>query len=50
LIPIELQESMYPFRVEEFHLRQDSGGAGKWRGGMGFRKTVFAARSRRVVG
>jgi N-methylhydantoinase B len=38
LIPIELQESMYPFRVEEFRLRQDSGGAGKWRGGMGFDK------------
>ncbi|MGH7874941.1 MAG: hydantoinase B/oxoprolinase family protein [Candidatus Binatia bacterium] len=38
LIPIELQESMYPFRVEGFRLRQDSGGAGKWRGGLGFEK------------
>ena len=38
LIPIELQESMYPFRVEEFCLRQDSGGPGKWRGGLGFDK------------
>jgi N-methylhydantoinase B len=38
LIPIELQESMYPFRVEEFRLRQDSSGAGKWRGGLGFEK------------
>ncbi len=38
LIPIELQESMYPFRVEEFRLRQDSAGAGKWRGGLGFDK------------
>ncbi len=38
LIPIELQESMYPYRVEEFRLRQDSGGAGKWRGGLGFDK------------
>lgn len=38
LIPIELQESMYPFRVEEFRLRQDSGGAGLWRGGLGFDK------------
>jgi N-methylhydantoinase B len=38
LIPIELQESMYPFRVEELRLRQDSGGAGKWRGGLGFDK------------
>jgi N-methylhydantoinase B len=38
LIPIELQESMYPYRVEEFRLRQDSGGPGKWRGGLGFDK------------
>jgi N-methylhydantoinase B len=38
LIPIELQESMYPFRVEEFCLRKDSGGPGKWRGGLGFDK------------
>ena len=38
LIPIELQESMYPFRVEEICLRQDSGGPGKWRGGLGFDK------------
>jgi N-methylhydantoinase B len=38
LIPIELQEAMYPLRVEEFRLRQDSGGPGKWRGGLGFDK------------
>jgi N-methylhydantoinase B len=38
IIPIELQESLFPFRIEEFTLRQDSAGAGKFRGGMGFRK------------
>src|SRR5918994_994820 len=38
LIPIELQESMYPYRIEEFFLRQDSGGPGMWRGGLGFEK------------
>jgi N-methylhydantoinase B len=38
LIPIELQESIYPFRVEEICLRQDSGGPGTWRGGLGFDK------------
>ena len=27
-----------PFRIEEFSLREDSGGAGKFRGGLGFRK------------
>jgi N-methylhydantoinase B len=38
IIPLELQESLMPFRIEEFSLREDSGGAGKFRGGMGFRK------------
>jgi N-methylhydantoinase B len=38
IIPIELQESMYPYRIVEFSLRPDSGGAGKFRGGLGFRK------------
>jgi N-methylhydantoinase B len=38
IIPVELQESMYPYRVVEFTLREDSGGAGKFRGGLGFRK------------
>jgi N-methylhydantoinase B len=38
LIPIELQESMYPYRVESFCLREDSGGPGMWRGGLGFEK------------
>jgi len=38
IIPLELQESMYPYLIEEFCLRQDSGGAGKWRGGLGFEK------------
>src|SRR5919106_2209253 len=38
LIPIELQESMYPYRVEELRLREDSGGPGMWRGGLGFEK------------
>ncbi len=38
MIPIELQESIYPYRIEEFSLREDSGGAGRFRGGLGFRK------------
>src|SRR5262245_16663483 len=38
IIPIELQESMYPYRILEFSLREDSAGAGKFRGGLGFRK------------
>jgi N-methylhydantoinase B len=38
-IPVELLESLYPFQVEEFALCRDSGGAGKFRGGLGYRKT-----------
>jgi N-methylhydantoinase B len=34
-IPIEVQEAMYPVRIEHFKLRTDSGGAGKYRGGLG---------------
>jgi N-methylhydantoinase B len=39
LIPMELQETILPFRIEECSLRADSGGPGKFRGGLGFRKT-----------
>jgi N-methylhydantoinase B len=39
IIPLELQEFWMPFRIEEFSLREDSGGAGQFRGGLGFRKT-----------
>ncbi|HEY4406946.1 MAG TPA: hydantoinase B/oxoprolinase family protein [Xanthobacteraceae bacterium] len=39
IIPLELQEATLPIRIEEFALRQDSAGAGTFRGGLGFRKT-----------
>jgi N-methylhydantoinase B len=39
IIPLELQEAVLPFRIEEFSLREDSGGAGRFRGGLGFRKS-----------
>ncbi|MDF2116330.1 hydantoinase B/oxoprolinase family protein [Roseiarcaceae bacterium H3SJ34-1] len=39
VVPIELQEALYPFMVEEFALRQDSGGAGEYRGGLGLLKS-----------
>ena len=44
LIPMELQESILPFRINELTLRADSAGPGKFRGGLGFRKkyTVLA--------
>ena len=34
--PIEIIESEFPTRVERFEMIQDSGGAGEWRGGLGF--------------
>ena len=38
LIPMELQETLLPFRVISLALHEDSGGPGKFRGGLGFRK------------
>ena len=37
-VPVELQEAMYPYRIEWVRLRQGSGGAGKHRGGLGIEK------------
>jgi len=35
-LPIEALESTYPLLVRRYELVTDSGGPGKWRGGMGF--------------
>jgi len=34
-IPVEVVESKYPIRIREYGLRVDSGGCGRWRGGLG---------------
>ncbi|HWO42640.1 MAG TPA: hydantoinase B/oxoprolinase family protein, partial [Candidatus Eisenbacteria bacterium] len=34
--PIEIIESEFPTRLERFEILPDSGGAGRWRGGLGF--------------
>jgi N-methylhydantoinase B len=34
-VPTELLEQRYPLRISQFCLRQDSGGPGKFRGGLG---------------
>jgi N-methylhydantoinase B len=34
--PVEIIESEFPTRVERFEMIRDSGGAGRWRGGLGF--------------
>jgi N-methylhydantoinase B len=36
--PVEVLEMSFPLRVEEYALIPDSGGAGKWRGGLGARR------------
>jgi N-methylhydantoinase B len=38
LIPIELHEASYPFLIESFTLRIDSGGPGEFRGGLGLER------------
>lgn len=37
-IPIEVEETFYPLRVERYEWRPDSAGAGEFRGGPGLRK------------
>jgi N-methylhydantoinase B len=40
--PVELQEIQYPFLIERYALRTDSGGAGEHRGGLGVELTYRA--------
>ena len=40
--PVEQTEAKYPMVVERYALREDSGGAGQWRGGLGTEKVVRA--------
>ncbi|MGD9921506.1 MAG: hydantoinase B/oxoprolinase family protein [Pseudorhodoplanes sp.] len=37
-VPVEVQEAAYPYRIESKQLRVDSGGAGRYRGGLGVEK------------
>lgn len=41
-VPIELQEALNPYRVKSVRLRIDSGGPGRWRGGVGVEKEYEA--------
>ncbi len=38
ITPIEILESEFPVRLHAFALRPDSGGAGRFRGGLGYRR------------
>lgn len=37
-VPVEAVEQRFPVRVERYELREDSGGAGTYRGGLGIRR------------
>ncbi len=39
-LPTEFTESRFPFLVERLGLAQDSGGAGRYRGGLGYEKHI----------
>jgi N-methylhydantoinase B len=41
-VPVEMQEALYPLQMETITLRQDSGGAGEYRGGLGVEKVYRA--------
>jgi len=43
-VPVEALELEFPLRVGYYRLRQDSGGAGRFRGGLGFEKSFEALR------
>tara|TARA_Y100000588_G_scaffold206201_1_gene220037 strand:+ start:657 stop:2339 length:1683 start_codon:yes stop_codon:yes gene_type:complete len=47
-LPVEAIEQEYPLRVEEYSLVQDSGGAGRFRGGMGLRRVITPVKHKCV--
>jgi N-methylhydantoinase B len=56
-LPIEVLEKEYPLLIERYEFIRDSGGAGRWRGGMGLRRvyralghtTTFSGQGERSV-
>ncbi|MGH6681194.1 MAG: hydantoinase B/oxoprolinase family protein, partial [Bradyrhizobium sp.] len=56
-LPVEALEKEYPLMIERYELVEDSGGAGRWRGGLGLRRVyralghgmVFSGQSERSV-
>jgi N-methylhydantoinase B len=39
-VPVEVEETTYPLRVERYEFVPDSGGAGRFRGGLGLRREL----------
>lgn len=48
-IPLEVTEGEFPVRYRRLELWRDSGGAGAWRGGLGYRAEVQWLRGEAVV-
>lgn len=40
-VPVEMQEAFHPYRFEGYALRPDSGGPGRFRGGLGVEKSYL---------
>jgi N-methylhydantoinase B len=39
-VPVEVEETTYPLRIERYELIRDSGGTGRQRGGLGLRREL----------
>lgn len=39
-VPVEVEEATYPLRIERYELIADSGGRGRFRGGLGIRREI----------
>jgi N-methylhydantoinase B len=48
-MPGEFAETFYPVRIEALGLRRDSGGPGKFRGGMGYLKDIRILRESTLI-
>ena len=49
-VPVEICEERWPVLMEKYELRPDSGGAGKWRGGVGVIKQLKALTDLKLIG
>lgn len=47
--PVEVFEVRYPWRVEDWVFREDSAGAGKFRGGVGYTKTLTCLNDEIII-
>jgi len=47
-VPVEIQEAQYPYRLDYVKLRDDSGGAGQFRGGLGLEKCYMVLSNCRI--